>query len=135
MTQASTAATLTAGSYTGVDPQEPNTPSYDFTFYVSSNGTSIQNVSFPTIDLNCTPGDNSMAPPIVIDSVALNSGGSFSTTQTQTGDYLGYQATYKVAFNGKANGTASDGQPIVAGKLKESVTYSNGVSYTCASGS
>ncbi len=128
------ATTLTAGSYTGADPQAPNTPSYDFSFYVSSSGTKIQNVWFPNISVTCAPGGTPLAFPIAINSAKLNADGSFAVSQSQKGDYAGNPATFKIAFSGQASGTGAGGQPTVAGTLSETVSYANGTSYSCPSG-
>ena len=125
---------LTAGSYTGADPQAPNTPSYDFSFYVSSSGTKIQNIWFPRIQVTCEPGATTLAFPIAISSAKLSADGSFSVSQSQKGDYAGYPATFKIAMSGQASGTGAGGQPTVSGSLNETVSYSNGTSYSCPTG-
>ena len=130
---ASPGSGLTPGSYTGPGPQGGD-GYYDLTFYVSSSGTKIQNISFPSITVTCAPGGAKLSFPIAIDSANLNANGSFSVSQSQKGDYAGYPATFKIAMSGQASGTGAGGQPTMAGTLSETVSYSNGIKYSCPTG-
>ena len=130
---ASSGSGLTPGSYTGPGPQGGD-GYYDVTFYVSSTGTKIQNISFPSIQVTCAPGGATPSFPIAIDSANLNANGSFSVSQSQKGDYAGYPATFKIAMSGQASGAGAGGQPTMTGTLSETVSYSNGTKYSCPTG-
>jgi hypothetical protein len=119
------------GSYTGADPQAPNTPAYDFTFYVASSQTALQDVAFPDILLNCTPGNGALLFPMALDTVPVRSDGSFDATVTQAGDYAGFNAVFTIKFQGHFHGLDSTGDWRAAGSLTETMSYTNGSSYTC----
>src|SRR4029078_4353207 len=53
-------------------------------FYVSGNHAKVQDVSIPTLSLNCMPGNTWSANAIVLPAITLASNGSFSTTSTQS---------------------------------------------------
>ena len=121
------------GSYTGASPQGLNS-NYNFTYDVSSKQTALQDVSFPAVDLTCSPGDGVPSVPVVLDSVPLAANGSFTTSQTQAGDYNGFPATFKTAFAGNFHGLNSSGLARAAGDLTETMTYTaGGTNYSCTS--
>ena len=71
---------------------------------------------------------------VSINSVALASNGSFSSTTTQHGDYKGNAATFTIDFQGNFHGLNSSGLARAAGSITETMTYSDsGTSYTCTS--
>ena len=117
-----------AGGYSGRTVQ-----GYDADFSVSSNQKALQNVSYPLL-LTCAPGDGSASLVAPIDSVSLNSDGSFESTTTQSGDYKGNAAKFTIDFQGNFHGLNSDGVAQAAGSITETMTYSaSGTSYTCSS--
>ena len=130
------AATVTAssppvGSYTATNPQT----GWPVTFYVSSSGTSLQDVSISVVYLTCTPaGDANPGEPFGIASIPLNTNGSFSATTTQAGVYKGYPAKFTYTFRGNYQGLNSSGVPTVTGTFKETLKYTDSAARTCTSG-
>ena len=58
----------------------------------------------------------------------------FTTSQTQTGDYDGFPATFKTAFAGNFHGLNSSGLARAAGDLTETMSYTaGGTNYSCTS--
>jgi hypothetical protein len=118
-----------AGSYSAVNPQT----GFPITFYVSSTKTSLQDISIPTVYLDCAPGNATPAEPFAIAAAPLKADGSFTATTTQTGVYSGYLAKFTYTFRGNFHGLAPSGAARAAGTFQETLTYTNGTAYTCTS--
>jgi hypothetical protein len=119
-----------AGSYNGdyfnLSTEGP------LTFSVSSTRSQVQNFS-GTIPVDCMPGDAGAGLTFSIDSMPIASDGSFTTTSVQPGTFSGNPATFTYVVNGHTHGTDSGGHPRIAGSVRATVTYTNGVMYTCDS--
>ena len=103
-----------AGTYTGASPQGLNS-NYNFTYSVSSDQTSVENVTFPAVNMDCAPGNGTVTAPVSIASIALNSDGSFGTTQTTGGTVGGNPATFTTTFGACSTAripTGSPGPPV-----------------------
>ena len=122
------ASGLTTGSYSGLTG-----PGYPMDFYVSGNEESLQDITVNPLYLTCSPGGATPSFHVSINSVALASDGSFSSTTTQDGDYNGFPATFTIALKGKPTGLNSQGMPEAAGSIKETMTYSDGTAFSCTS--
>jgi PKD domain len=108
------------GSYSGTTEQ-----GYGATFYVSSDGTSLQDIAIPTVYLTCTPGGAEPATELTIASAPIGSGGSFTGSATENGVFEGNAAKFSFTFKGSFSGTSA------AGTFKVTLTYNNGTAYTC----
>jgi hypothetical protein len=128
------------------DAQPPQTPSppepgsytaltsfTSFAFYVSPDGTRLEDVSFPGLTVRCAPGNNTFGNQFYIPEIAISGDGSFSGTVTEKGDVAGNPAEFTSTFSGHLHGHNSAGKARIAGALREDVTYENGVSQTCTS--
>ena len=90
-----------AGSYSGSD----NTGA-GYRFYVSPDGTQIQDVAVTNSDrLNCAPGTSFNDSSFNISNIAIASDGSFTATATQTGVESGFPATFTYTFSGHFHGS------------------------------
>jgi hypothetical protein len=117
-----------AGTYQGTNPQN-NDP---VTFSVSSDQTSLQNVSVPTVYLSCAPGGATMSDHLVIPSVSLTNG-AFNTTTTASGTVSGHPATFTYTFEGNFHGVNESGAARAAGMFQETITYTDTAARTCTS--
>ncbi len=120
-----------AGSYSG----NYSGNGYGITFYVSGNQTQLQDISIPVVTLDCAGTTFDPDAPVVLDSVALAAGGSFSSTSTQTG-VIGsdnYPTTFTITFQGHFHGVNSSGDERAAGSVLETATYSDGSTVSCTS--
>ena len=129
-TQTVTTALPPAGSFSGGVLEQNN----GVAFYVSNTKTALQNLTVGGLTLNCAPGTTVKLGDISVDSVPLNSDGSFNTTTTEQGVYNGSPATYKITFQGYFHGLNSSGVARAAGSVTETMTYTHGTSYSCSSG-
>jgi hypothetical protein len=102
-------------------------------FYVSGNHAQVQDVSIPTLYLNCMPGNTWPADAIVLPAITLAANGSFSTTSTQSGVWRGYPATFTYVFNGRVNGVDASGAARAAGLVRETLRFSDSTARTCTS--
>lgn len=110
-----------AGSYSGSNGQNGN----GLSFYVSADGTQIQDVYDNAVALSCT-GSGGALDHLGIDEVTIAPDGSFTSTTTQTGLFGGSTATFTYTFNGHSQGTS------FTGTYREDITYNNGTS-SCTS--
>ena len=117
------------GSYSGSESQNGN----GMSFYVSANQKSLQDVTFPLVALNCSPGNSWTNDHISVASVTLGSTGSFATTTKQTGVVLGFPAKFVYMFKGSLHGTSASGAPMATGTYSEKITYTDSVARTCTS--
>jgi hypothetical protein len=109
-----------------------------YMFHVSANGTQVQDVSLATnyhSVLACVPGgaklnDTSFSIP----AIPIGANGSFSGSAMQSGTVDGAPATFTYIFSGHFHGTDSNGHERAAGSLRENVTYDDGTSYSCTTG-
>jgi hypothetical protein len=119
------------GSYTA------SVPGYGLvdpiTFYVSSSGTQLLNVSIPVTTLACAPGSVPFGDHLGIPAIAIASNGSFSTTVTQQGVHDGYPAQYSYTFRGNFHGVNASGTPRAAGTFTETVSYTDTAARNCTS--
>jgi hypothetical protein len=118
-----------AGSYTATNPQS----GLPITFYVSSSQTSLQDISIPTVYLDCAPGNAGPAEPLGIASAPLKPDGSFTVTTTQTGVYAGYPAKFTYTLQGNFHGVGPSGAPRAAGTFRETMTFTDSAARTCTS--
>ena len=102
------------------------------TFHISSDGTALQNVSIPYVNLGCVP-THPFQDHISVATIAINPDGSFSSTTTQSGVIGGAPAMFTYTFNGHTHGTKSAGVQRFAGQFREDIAYNNGTSYSCTS--
>jgi hypothetical protein len=118
-----------AGSYTAVNPQNDD----PVTFYVSSNRKSLQDISIPAVDLTCAPGGVTFTEPLGMSTVAFNSNGWFSASDTQIWVVAGYPATFTDTLEGNFHGVDASGAARVAGIFSETVAYTDGTRRDCTS--
>ena len=122
-----TAATPAAGSYSGEIEGGPLY--YPVSFYVSADGTHLQDVNVST-SLGCDPG-GSLADHVGIGEIPISADGSFSTTTTQSGVIDHSTAVFTYTFSGHFHGPTSAGVARVAGIVREDIRYDNGTSFSC----
>src|SRR5207302_732908 len=109
-----------AGSYSGRTSQ-----GWGVSFYVSSDHSSVQNVSIPTVGLSCSPGGATPSDQLAFASVAIAADGSISATKSQSGVFAGFPAKFTYSFQGNFHGAGSSGAPRAAGSFRETVTYTD----------
>lgn len=102
-------------------------------FYVSSDGTQVQNVVVPNVSLECSPSTNLASQQIAIASIPISADGSFSSTTTQTGVIGSTSAKFTYTFDGQFHGPNAQGARRVAGIFREDVTYGGATLYSCTS--
>ncbi len=124
-----TTARPPAGGYTATNPQT----GWPITFSVSSSKTRLQDTSIPTVELNCAPGDASIAEPFAIAAIPLKSNLSFTATTTKTGVYAGHPAKFTYTFGGNFHGVAPSGAARAAGTFRETMTFTDSTARTCTS--
>lgn len=105
---------------------------YGFSFYVSTDGKKLEDVS-GTPSLRCTPGGQLSEPFFYIPEITIQPDGSFAATRTEPGVVQGAEATVTFTFSGHFHGPGSDGRGRAAGSLREEVVYTNGAKYVCTS--
>jgi hypothetical protein len=111
-----------AGSYSGPDSQ-----GHGVSFYVSGDGTQVQDVSVNQIGLTCSDGSSEPDDNFSVATAAIDSG-SFSATSTTNGVVGGKPATLTYTFTGQFGATGPSGE------LSEVIAYSGGSTVTCSSG-
>jgi hypothetical protein len=116
-----------SGSYSGGDTQNRA-----LTFYVSADGGSLQDVSVPVVDVSCLPASNT-DDKIQIDSIPINTDGSFSSTTVQTGVWANHPATFTYFFRGNVHGVNAAGNGRLAGTLRESISDTDSPARDCTS--
>jgi hypothetical protein len=119
-----TLAAPSSGSYSGRTPEQSV-----FSFYVSNDGTHLQDVTVPTY-LGCAP-TKTFYDHIGIATIPLAADGSFSATTTQYGVLFGTAATFTYTFSGHVHGTDTSGTVRFAGTFRESIAYDDGVTHAC----
>jgi hypothetical protein len=108
-----------------------------YTFYVSPDGTQLQDVSLAPgyhSVLQCTPTSSFNDTSFSIPQISIGPDGSFSGTATQTGIEAGATATFTYTFSGHFHGTDSNGNERAAGSLREDVSYNDGTAHSCTTG-
>jgi hypothetical protein len=116
----------TAGSYSGTESENGN----GMSFKVSKSRTTINKLDFPLVELGCNPGDGGVSAPITLNSLAVSSNGSFSTTFKQVVDSV----TYMITFMGHFHGVDTSGASRSAGSIQVTGRFSSkGTKYNCDS--
>src|SRR5262249_37384080 len=100
---------------------------YLVSLYVSSDGTQVQDVTLANTTLSCSLG-GTLGDHIASGEATIAANGSFSATATQTGIVGHSAAKFTYTVSGQFSGTN------VAGSVREDVTYSNGIAYSCTTG-
>jgi hypothetical protein len=108
------------------------TTDYGFSFYVSSDGVELQDVS-GGLSGRCAPGGSQFYHPFYIPEISIAVDGSFDGSRSEAGLVSGQAATFTYAFSGHFHGYDSNGRARVAGVLREDLVYANGVTYSCSS--
>ena len=122
---------LAPGSYSG--PPVYFYASGNPSFYVSQDGSELQNVVIPNVNLGCTPSANLSSQQISIASIPIEPDGSFTSTTTQTGVIGNTPATYTYTFDGQFHGPNLQGARRVGGIFREDITYGGATVYSCTS--
>ncbi len=121
-----------AGGYVGTTAQSAYHP---LDFHVSNTKTALQDITLSSLELTCAPGNATPSVAVSINSVSLNSDGSFAGTSTQNGVYNGSDTKFTITFEGNFHGLNSNGVARAAGSITETMAYSaSGTSYACSSG-
>jgi hypothetical protein len=100
------------------------------TFYVSPEGTHIQDVGNVNVSIPCSPG-GTVVTSVSIASIPIAADGSFAKTVTQTGLVRNYPATYTYTFRGNLQPAAGNSRAGGAGTFRASVVYTDTVKRTC----
>jgi hypothetical protein len=123
-------ATASPGSYSGFT--EGGSVA-NISFDVSSDSATIENVSIPSTSLACSPVEPNLSSHITFASIPINTDGSFTYDESQSGIVNGEPATITYTFNGHVHGPNSSGKTRINGIWREDVTYANsGTSYYCS---
>ena len=111
-----------AGTYKGGESQNGNPMSFDV------SGTAIDNLDISLVGLSCNPGDGGVSTPVTLNSLAVSSDGSFSTTFGEQSQGV----TYTIVFEGHFHGVNSTGASRAAGSYVVTGTFTHkGTSYNC----
>ena len=128
----------TQGTQAAAPPQPGTYSGGAYMFHVSADSSEIQDVTLaPTYHtvLACMPGGASLNDTsFSIPTISIGTNGSFSGSAMQSGTVDGAPATFTYTFSGHFHGTDSNGHERAAGSLREDVTYDNGTSYSCTTG-
>ena len=108
-----------AGSYSGTDTQ-----GYGMSFYVSPDGSAVQNVVVGTTVMGCTPS-KTIDDHIEVASIAIDAEGDFSSTTEQEGVIERVPAKFKYTISGHLSGASA------SGSIREDISFSNGTEYSC----
>ena len=100
---------------------------------MSGGGTSLQDITIPAVNLDCTPGNGGASNELSIASAKINSARSFTGTATQTGVFAGQPAKFTYLFRGNFHSLNPAGVPRAAGTFRETITYNDGTARTCTS--
>jgi hypothetical protein len=123
-------ATASPGSYSGFT--EGGSVA-NISFDVSSDSATIENVSIPSTSLACSPVEPNLSSHITFASIPINTDGSFTYDESQSGIVNGEPATITYTSNGHVHGPNSSGNTRINGIWREDVTYANsGTSYYCS---
>jgi hypothetical protein len=119
------------GSYSGANPQN----GYGFTFFVSTTGLRIENVSIPYVKVACTPAATG-AP--ALDHLGILTGtvtrkGSFAAKGSQKGVFGGFPATFTYRFSGRLSPAGAAGRATAAGSFREDIVYTDTATHHCTS--
>ena len=110
------------GSYQAGGPAYGSAP---ITFYVSANGTQLQDVADAQFLLTCSPGGEQPREPFAIPAIAIKSNRSFNATTTQHGVYGGFAATFTYTFQGNFHSLGSDNMERASGMIRETMVYTD----------
>jgi hypothetical protein len=128
-----TKSVATPGSYTGDYAGHPEDD--PVTFFVSPGGTSVLNISVPTIDLACAPALSFPGSDhLGILETPIEPNGSFAATATQEGVFGNTSAKFTYSFTGFVEGATPAGPVTLAGILREDVVFAtSGTTERCTS--
>ena len=115
-----------AGSYSGSDVA--NRP---LSFFVSSDGGTLQDISLSATDLSCLPDGTGANSRLQIASVPIGSDGSFDSTTTSSGVFAGHPATFTYRLLGNVHGLNPSGLPRLAGIVRQNIEYTDLPARTC----
>ena len=118
-----------AGSYTATNPQTNGA----IRFYVSSSQTSLQDISIPSVILDCAPGNTTTSQPFAIAAIPIKTGQTFTATTTKSGVFGGHPAKFTYNFRGNFLGVAPTGAARAAGTFQETMTFTDSAKRTCTS--
>ncbi len=121
-----------AGSYSGTHTGSGGY-SNALTFYVNPEETTIQDVEMPVVDLPCTPSGSGYYE-FHVSEIPVNADGSFTLSTSEERVVEGAEAKVTYTFDGHLHGFNSSGQERIAGSFREDLTYNNGASHSCTSG-
>jgi hypothetical protein len=121
-----------AGSYSGTHTGS-NPYSDALTFYVNPEETEIQDVEMPYVDVPCSPSGGEYYEFHVAE-IPINADGSFTSSTSEERVVAGAEAKVTYTFDGHLHGFSSSAQERIAGSFREDLTYNNGTSYSCTSG-
>jgi hypothetical protein len=119
------------GHYYGSAPQ--NRSAGHIEFFVSPTGN-LQDVQIEETALACSPA-KTLFDHFEMAEVAVLADGSFSATGSQTEVIEGVSANVTYTLSGHVHGAGSDGRPRISGSVREDLTFDNGTSYSCTTGS
>ena len=103
-------------------------------FFVAPVRARMLNVSRPTTLLNCDPS-GSYNDALQVLQVAVNPGGTFSSTTTQSGVFNHAAATYTYTLKGAFQAATSTSSASTTGTYSEAVKMASGTTVSCTSGS
>ena len=113
------------GSYSGSNSQN----GWGMKFSVSADRKSLQDVVFPAVNMDCTPGNTGLGANLALASVAISPTGSFSATATRTGKVGTSLAIFTYTFRGDFHGVAASGAERAAGTYAETVRYADSAAH------
>jgi hypothetical protein len=120
------------GSLAGPPPSGSYTGSFG-SLYVAADSSHLQDVSFSTVHLGCTPGGNP-TDRLDVGEIPIEADGSFHSVTTAQGVFDNSPATFTYRFSGHFHGYSSSGTPRLAGMAREEITYvKGGTAYSCSS--
>jgi len=115
------------GPYTGSSGQ-----GYALSFYVGAGGSNVRNIYIQNVGVSCSPSGTTAAP-LVIQTVAVQRNGSFSTKVSENDVLFGNSAKVTLAFAGRFQAATATTAANASGTWSENVAYASGTVTSCAS--
>jgi hypothetical protein len=130
--QGATVLPAPEGHYTGLSPQDNQ---WEIGYYVAPGGGELQDVSIPSVQVDCSPGEDHDVP-LQIAEIPVTAG-SFSKTTKQEGDfeYASFKwtdAQYTYEFAGHVHGANPAGATRIVGTFRVTITWEGGA-HSCSS--
>ena len=107
---------------------------YPVSFFVAAGGSSVLNLSIPTVFIACTPsGAYPSTDHLEILKTAIKRDGSFTATASQTGVFAGVKATFTYSVTGQFQKAAAGSAATAAGSYRQDIVFTDSATHKCTS--